>query len=106
CTAEPAARASDSTKDIAPEKSNAAEDGFAAAAAFRDMRHVPRGKFLMGTNAGDGFPEDGEAPIHNVYVDAFEMAACTVTNAQFATFIQETGYVTDAEKYGWSFVFY
>lgn len=70
------------------------------------MVSIPRGKFLMGTNVADGFPEDGEAPIHNVYVDAYQMAACTVTNAQFATFIRETGYVTDAEKYGWSFVFH
>lgn len=67
---------------------------------------IPGGKFLMGTNVGDGFPEDGEAPIHNVRVRPFKMARHTVTNAQFRDFIQATGYVTDAEKFGWSFVFY
>jgi hypothetical protein len=29
-----------------------------------------------------------------------------VTNARFATFVKATGYVTDAERYGWSFVFH
>lgn len=29
-----------------------------------------------------------------------------VTNAQFAAFVSETGYQTDAEKFGWSFVFH
>lgn len=70
------------------------------------MVRIPGGKFLMGTNVGDGFPEDGEAPIHNVRVRPFKMAPYTVTNAQFSDFIQATGYVTDAEKYGWSFVFH
>lgn len=28
----------------------------------------------------------------------------TVSVAQYATFIEETGYITDAEKYGWSIV--
>ena len=28
-----------------------------------------------------------------------------VTNAQFAKFIQDTKYVTEAETFGWSFVF-
>ena len=27
-----------------------------------------------------------------------------VTNAQFARFVLETGYVTESEKFGWSFV--
>src|SRR5699024_5648662 len=70
------------------------------------MVRIPGGKYLMGTNISDGFPEDGEAPIHNVRVKPFQMAIHTVTNAQFRDFIQQTGYVTDAEKYGWSFVFY
>jgi formylglycine-generating enzyme len=28
-----------------------------------------------------------------------------VTSAQFARFVTETAYVTEAEKFGWSFVF-
>jgi formylglycine-generating enzyme required for sulfatase activity len=37
-------------------------------------------------------------PIHRVYVDGFFMDATDVTNAQFAAFVEATGYVTVAEK--------
>ena len=43
--------------------------------------------------------------MRRVTVDAFAIAACTVTNAQFAAFVNATAYRTDAERYGWSFVF-
>ena len=35
----------------------------------------------------------------------FWIDACTVSNARFAGFVDATGYVTEAERYGWSFVF-
>ena len=38
-------------------------------------------------------------------MSAFSIAACTVTNREFAEFVEATGYVTDAERFGWSFVF-
>ncbi len=34
------------------------------------------------------------------------MGVTTVTNAQFATFAAGSGYVTEAERFGWSFVFW
>ncbi len=36
----------------------------------------------------------------------YGMDACAVTNAKFATFVKATGYVTQAEQFGWSFVFH
>ena len=33
------------------------------------------------------------------------MDATTVSNAQFETFVEATKHVTEAERYGWSFVF-
>ena len=35
----------------------------------------------------------------------YRIAACAVTNAEFAEFVAATGHRTDAERYGWSFVF-
>jgi formylglycine-generating enzyme len=64
------------------------------------------GKFLMGTNDKDGFPTDGEGPVREITLDAFYIDATTVTNAQFSEFINATGYITEAERYGWSFVFH
>lgn len=60
----------------------------------------------MGTNADEGFPADGEGPMHKVRVRAFLIDRTTVTNAEFAAFVAETGYQTDSERLGWSFVFY
>ncbi|ANE48887.1 serine/threonine protein phosphatase [Paenibacillus swuensis] len=60
----------------------------------------------MGTNDAEGFPADGEGPIREVTVAAFEIDPYAVTNAAFSEFIRATGYVTEAERYGWSFVFH
>ncbi|WP_159881453.1 formylglycine-generating enzyme family protein [Paenibacillus puerhi] len=70
------------------------------------MIELPGGEFLMGTQATDGFPDDGEGPIRKVAVDAFRIAAHAVTNAQFRAFVEATGYVTEAERFGWSYVFH
>jgi formylglycine-generating enzyme required for sulfatase activity len=59
----------------------------------------------MGAPPGDGYAEDGEHPVHEVRLTGFEIGATTVTNSQFAEFCTATGYVTLAERDGWSFVF-
>jgi len=59
----------------------------------------------MGTDSDVGFEEDGEGPAREVTLDAFAIGIHTVTNAEFYEFIKETGYTTDAERYGWSYVF-
>ena len=61
-----------------------------------DMVLVPAGPFLMGSDADD--PD--EAPQHQVDLPAFEIDLFEVTNAQFAAFVEVTGYQTDAEKGG------
>lgn len=61
--------------------------------------------FTMGTEANVGFPEDGEGPARDVFVDPFYVDKYAITNSEFLEFIRETGYTTDAERYGWSFVF-
>lgn len=71
-----------------------------------NMVHIPGGCFLMGTDYKKGFPADGEGPVREVTVDLFYIDAYTVTNALFQDFVEDTGYITEAEQYGWSFVFY
>ena len=66
---------------------------------------IPGGAGLVGTQH-EQIPDDGEAPLRQVKLKSFRMAATAVTNAQFARFIEETGYVTEAERFGWSFVFW
>lgn len=50
-------------------------------------------------------PGDGEGPVRNVRLQPFGLERFAVTAAQFANFVAATGYVTDAERFGWSFVF-
>jgi formylglycine-generating enzyme len=69
------------------------------------MIQLPGGSFLMGTRDEEGFRADGEGPIRPIELSPFQIEAMTVTNAQFAGFVKATGYVTDAERYGFSFVF-
>ncbi len=67
---------------------------------------LPGGTFLMGTEDAEGFPQDGEGPVREVTVDAFRIDAAPVTNEVFREFVLATGYRTEAERYGWSFVFW
>ena len=67
--------------------------------------HIPGGSALVGTNRPQ-IPNDVEAPLRKKRVNAFHMAATTVTNEDFARFMSETGYITEAEEFGWSFVFH
>lgn len=71
----------------------------------RDAVAIPGGRGLIGTKT-PGIPDDGESPLRETKVKPFLIGATTVTNAQFATFIDATGYRTEAEDFGWSFVFW
>jgi sulfatase modifying factor 1 len=68
------------------------------------MISLPGGSFVMGSEDRFAYPEDGETP-REVEVSAFMIDRYAVSNAQFAEFAAATGYVTEAERFGWSFVF-
>ncbi len=70
------------------------------------MIELPGGTFLMGTDYPHGFEADGEGPVREVAVLPFSIDANPVTNAEFAKFISGTGFKTEAESFGWSFVFW
>jgi formylglycine-generating enzyme required for sulfatase activity len=72
----------------------------------RGMAALPGGEFVMGTDEGTGHPEDGEGPARRVVLRPFWLDVCAVTNAQFLRFVKASGYVTEAERYRWSFVFH
>ena len=64
------------------------------------------GKFLMGTDDEIGFPSDGEGPIREVKVGQFYVDESAVSNQEFEQFVRATKYRTEAERFGWSFVFH
>jgi sulfatase modifying factor 1 len=63
------------------------------------MISLSEGSFLMGSE------EPGEGPVRLVSVSPFDIGAYPVTNLEFAAFVAATGYRTEAETFGWSFVF-
>jgi formylglycine-generating enzyme required for sulfatase activity len=60
------------------------------------MVEIPAGAFTRGTDSG----EPNEAPAHEVDLPAFMIDKFEVTNADFAVFVEATGYETYAEKQG------
>ncbi len=85
-----------------------------AEALVRPLRAVaePGWIEIAGSEAGigaadpEGFSSDGEGPARRIRLSAYRISATAVTNAQFAAFVTETGYRTEAEVAGESFVFY
>ncbi len=69
------------------------------------MLRLEGGRFLMGTESAEGFQADGEGPVREVLLDPFLLDSCPVTVEQFGEFVRDTGYRTEAERFGWSFVF-
>jgi formylglycine-generating enzyme required for sulfatase activity len=70
------------------------------------MAKVEGGPFLMGAETDEGFPADGEGPVREVRLDPFYIDIYPVSNREFRKFAEETKYRTEAEQFGWSFVFH
>ncbi|XP_059828901.1 inactive C-alpha-formylglycine-generating enzyme 2 isoform X1 [Hypanus sabinus] len=77
--------------------------GVAGTSADEDLVNLPGGRFRMGTNEADA--RDGEDPVREVAVRPFAISQHPVTNAEFREFIRSQKYKTEAETFGWSFVF-
>jgi len=60
------------------------------------MVWIPGGEFTMGTDDPRSLPN--ERPAHRVKVEGFWMDIHDVTNAEFAKFVEASGYVTTAER--------
>ncbi|WP_231391717.1 formylglycine-generating enzyme family protein [Arthrobacter sp. 35W] len=81
--------------------SDAADTG----AAHRDAA-IPAGTFAMGDPFDEGYPADGETPVHEVALDGFRIDTAATTTSAFAAFVDATGYRTESEVYGTSAVFH
>jgi len=70
------------------------------------MCSIKGGWFSMGSDYKKAFAGDGEGPVRDIFVDDFNISTFSVSVREFSDFIDQTSYLTDAEKYGWSFVFF
>ncbi|PWA22875.1 hypothetical protein CCH79_00002362 [Gambusia affinis] len=71
--------------------------------AAGEMVNIPGGRLEMGTRAADS--RDGESPVREVKVLPFRLDKYPVTNSIFRDFVRAEKYKTEAETFGWSFVF-
>ncbi|WP_329182353.1 formylglycine-generating enzyme family protein [Streptomyces sp. NBC_01477] len=69
------------------------------------MVRLAGGSFLMGTADEEGFAADGEGPVRETRLAPFWIDTHAVSNERFAAFAEATGHVTEAERFGWSYVF-
>lgn len=70
------------------------------------LKQIPKQTFRMGNaQPHHGFESDREGPEVEVSVPEFYLSETVVTNEMFHRFVLETGYVTEAERLGTSFVF-
>jgi formylglycine-generating enzyme required for sulfatase activity len=66
-----------------------------------ELVYIRTNEFLMGSNrAADPKAADNELPQHKLFLNAYFIGRTPVTVAQFAVFVQATGYRTTAEQYG------
>lgn len=82
------------TNTPAPTQEAVTAEATATPAVTDVMVEIPGGPFTMGTD--NGSPDEG--PAHEVDVPTFQMDKFDVTNADYAIFVQATGYETYAEK--------
>jgi len=73
--------------------------------ALRGCVAIPGGVGWQGTDHPLLVPDE-EATLRRTRVKALWWERGAVTNAAFARFATATGYITEAEKFGWSFVFW
>ncbi|KAL3283531.1 hypothetical protein HHI36_006670 [Cryptolaemus montrouzieri] len=69
-----------------------------------DMTLIKESTFEMGSNE-PFFPNDHEGPIRNVTLTSFYLDIYEVSNRKFLDFVSKTGYITEAERFGDSFLF-
>ncbi|XP_013062760.2 formylglycine-generating enzyme-like [Biomphalaria glabrata] len=67
------------------------------------MVYIPGGTFTMGSNK-PVFVADGEMPARQISLNSFYLDKYEVSNAEFDKFVKDQNYVTEAEKFGNSFV--
>ena len=69
------------------------------------MVRLPGGSFAIGSEDPWAYPADGEGPVREISLDPFLIDRAAVSNQAFSAFTEATGYATEAERFGWSFVF-
>ena len=101
CTSHPGNKAKENSPVGKDESAAATASNAGKPSVDQDMVYFEGGTFMMGSASGT--PQ--EQPLHQVQVRSFRIDKYPVTVKQFRQFVRQTGYQTDAEKFGDSGVF-
>lgn len=69
------------------------------------LKNIPGGFFDLGTRVSR-YETDFDSPRQKVKISPFLLSPTTVSNADYAHFVEATGYKTIAEREGWTYVFH
>ncbi|MGC6537324.1 MAG: formylglycine-generating enzyme family protein [Candidatus Puniceispirillaceae bacterium] len=105
CTPDRDAVAHDKAKASQGTSASAIITALAAHYKGHEIAELPAGEGIIGTDNAF-LPVDEEGPARRVKLSSFQIDKTAVTNARFAAFVAETGYQTEAERLGDSFVFF
>ena len=89
-------------RDVPP----GATAGASAPAVRPDTTLIPGTRAPLTGTARPLIPNDGEELRRSKPLQPFRITTTTITNVDFAAFVEATGYQTEAERIGWSFVFW
>jgi formylglycine-generating enzyme required for sulfatase activity len=87
---------SEKKEEVIDEEKMVISETPAPAEKIEGMAWIPGGEFVMGTNETEAYA--AEKPAVNLKVEGFWMDTHEVTNAEYSEFVNETGYVTVAER--------
>ena len=94
------------SRPVTPQQSDRPRPTLRSSGGFlNDSVEIPGGAALLGTDKPQ-VADDGEGPLRTRRVKPFRLGKTCVTNTSFADFVTDTGYKTDAERFGWTFVFW
>lgn len=83
-----------------PEQTKKKPEDIRPAKQYENMVYIPGGTFEMGSNNGSA----DEKPLHSVTLDGFYMDIYETTVADFKKFVDATGYKTDVENRGFTWL--
>ena len=90
-------------RSVGSQRSKRLHEGDTNLETLNEFVFIRGGVFTMGTDEAV-LPQDGEGPARRVQIGDFFIHKYEVSNREFAAFTEDTGYVTEAEKFGNSFV--
>jgi len=81
------------------------QPGAQSGGSTEGMIRVGGGRVRIGYEGPEAWESDGEGPVREIQLSDFWLDSTCVSNRDFESFVDATGYETESERFGWSYVF-